>query len=346
MRACVVQGGAAHVMCSYNAINGVPTCGDPNLLNGILRKQWNFTGFVVSDFDAWAWMLDYQHYVADYEEAAAVGINAGCDQEGGRTDAVDALPAAVAAGTVTRATVATAFRRLMGVRIGLGMFDPPAAVPHNYVKSDTSVLMSPAHLALARRAAREALCLYKNEPPLAAALQRQEQHQRQDEQQDKEEQQQEQQEQPAAAEAAPAARKALPLSAAALSAGRGLALIGSQADDYELLNGNYACGDADPTTKQNKKGLLGMEACPKSATVRDALAAALGAGKVAYAPGCEDALCVPAGRDFGAAVAAARAADAVVVMLGLTFKCASWIYPLSPNGTRLDGPYVRSLAMT
>jgi beta-glucosidase-like glycosyl hydrolase len=52
-RDCVVRANAMHVMCSYNAINGVPTCGDGNLMNGILRKKWNWTGFVVSDYDAW-----------------------------------------------------------------------------------------------------------------------------------------------------------------------------------------------------------------------------------------------------------------------------------------------------
>ena len=47
-KACVQRAKAAHVMCSYNAINGVPTCGEPKLLNGVLRDQWGFEGFVVS----------------------------------------------------------------------------------------------------------------------------------------------------------------------------------------------------------------------------------------------------------------------------------------------------------
>ncbi len=45
--ACVVEAQASSVMCSYNSINGIPTCGDPNLMNGILRKQWSWNGFVV-----------------------------------------------------------------------------------------------------------------------------------------------------------------------------------------------------------------------------------------------------------------------------------------------------------
>lgn len=50
--ACVNQGNARSVMCSYNALNGVPTCADTNLMNGVLKGQWNFSGFVVSDYDA------------------------------------------------------------------------------------------------------------------------------------------------------------------------------------------------------------------------------------------------------------------------------------------------------
>jgi hypothetical protein len=59
--ACVIEAKASSVMCSYNAINGVPTCADPNLLNGILRNRWNFQGFVVSDYDAWANLVKTHH---------------------------------------------------------------------------------------------------------------------------------------------------------------------------------------------------------------------------------------------------------------------------------------------
>jgi len=75
--ACVVKAKASHVMCSYNSINGIPTCGDPNLMNGILRDQWGFKGFVVSDYDAWANIKDTHFYCPDYVCAAAVGY-VGC----------------------------------------------------------------------------------------------------------------------------------------------------------------------------------------------------------------------------------------------------------------------------
>jgi beta-glucosidase-like glycosyl hydrolase len=51
--ACFNEGKAMHTMCSYNSLNGYPTCGDPGLLNHVLRDLWQWDGFVVSDYDAW-----------------------------------------------------------------------------------------------------------------------------------------------------------------------------------------------------------------------------------------------------------------------------------------------------
>lgn len=81
--ACINQAKAMHVMCSYNAMNGKPTCGDGDLLNGVLRKRWNWPGFVVSDYDAWAMIYTKHHYADNMTAAAAIGINAGMDQVSG-----------------------------------------------------------------------------------------------------------------------------------------------------------------------------------------------------------------------------------------------------------------------
>jgi len=102
-------------MCSYNYINGVPTCADPNLLNGVLRGRWNFTGFVVSDYDAWAELYDTKTWCGDVNCAAERGINAGMDQEGGGNKVIKALPALVQQGVVN-----AALRRLLRERS-----DPP-----------------------------------------------------------------------------------------------------------------------------------------------------------------------------------------------------------------------------
>ena len=68
---CIVTAKGMHAMCSYNSMNGVPTCGDPNLLNGILRNQWGWDGFVVSDYDAYANIFGTHHFTKTMEEAAA-----------------------------------------------------------------------------------------------------------------------------------------------------------------------------------------------------------------------------------------------------------------------------------
>ncbi len=68
---------------SYNSINGVPACGNAELLTYVLRDQWGFEGFVVSDYDAMAFIYTTHLYVDSFEEAVAVALKAGCDQEGG-----------------------------------------------------------------------------------------------------------------------------------------------------------------------------------------------------------------------------------------------------------------------
>ena len=94
-KACITEAKASHVMCSYNSVQGVPTCGNKGLLTTILRDQWGFDGFVVSDYDAWAFINDRHHYTQSMEDAAALGIGAGLDQEGGGNATISQLAAAV-----------------------------------------------------------------------------------------------------------------------------------------------------------------------------------------------------------------------------------------------------------
>ena len=68
-------------MCSYNSLNGVPTCGSKGLLTTVLRNTFQWDGFVVSDYDAWANIVDTHHFNATMEAGAAQGLNAGMDQE-------------------------------------------------------------------------------------------------------------------------------------------------------------------------------------------------------------------------------------------------------------------------
>lgn len=159
--ACVVEAQAGSVMCSYNALNGVPTCGNSYILDDILRKQWNWDGFVVSDYDAVKGINEWHHYTNTMLEAVVLAMNSGCDQEGGG-DAYSMLDTAVQQGLVNAERIDEATRRLFRARMRLGLFDPPTHVVYNNLSNDTSVVESLAHRNLARAAARQAICLYKN----------------------------------------------------------------------------------------------------------------------------------------------------------------------------------------
>jgi beta-glucosidase-like glycosyl hydrolase len=158
--ACLVEAEAMHSMCSYNSINSVPTCASDNLMNGLVRNSWNWTGFIVSDYDAYAQVYTQHKYTKTLTEAAAVGLNAGLDQEGGGTTAIAQLQAAIDAKLTDASTVATAFRRLMRARLMLGMFDPPTL--SSFGRIGASSLRTAASTALNRRAAQEGITLMKN----------------------------------------------------------------------------------------------------------------------------------------------------------------------------------------
>ena len=162
---CIVGGHSQSVMCSYNSINGVPTCASYGLLTTMLRGLWNFSGFVVSDYDAWANIQETHHYAPDVTGAAVAGLSAGMDQEGGGgplyPPVQTGIPLAVAAGRLTMAQVEQAVRRLLRVRLRLGLFDPPGSSLYDAITH--AAVGSPAHIALAEEAARAAVTLLRNE---------------------------------------------------------------------------------------------------------------------------------------------------------------------------------------
>jgi len=157
--ACVKEGQAVSVMGAYNRTNGEPCCASPTLLDKILRKEWGFDGYVVSD--CWAIGDIYKHHkvVATVEEAAALAVQAGCDLNCG--EAFGALLAAVAQGLIAEETIDQAVQRLFTARFRLGLFDPPEMVP--YTQIPFAVNDSPEHRALALQAARESIVLLKNQ---------------------------------------------------------------------------------------------------------------------------------------------------------------------------------------
>ena len=157
--AAIREGGAFSVMCAYNRVNGEPACASPRLLGGILRGEWAFPGYVVSDCGAIGDIFQGHKVAATREEAAARAGKAGTDLDCGAE--YSALLPAVQQKLITEAEIDTSLRRLLTARFRLGMFDPPEKVP--YAQIPYSVNDSPEHRTLALEAARKSIVLLKNE---------------------------------------------------------------------------------------------------------------------------------------------------------------------------------------
>jgi beta-glucosidase len=157
--ASVREAKAASVMGAYNRLNGEPCCASPTLLEKILRQEWGFDGYVVSDCGAILDIYEHHKVVRTAEEAAALAVQNGCELNCG--EVYPALRNAVKQGLISEQTIDRAVARLFTARFRLGLFDPPEQVP--YAQIPYSVIDSPEHRALALRAARESIVLLKNE---------------------------------------------------------------------------------------------------------------------------------------------------------------------------------------
>jgi beta-glucosidase len=157
--ACVTEAGAQSVMAAYNRTNGEPCSGSPTLLGRILREEWKFEGFVVSD--CWA-IKDFHegHGVTrSWEESAALAVKAGCDLNCGCT--YEHIPRAIELGLLDEADVDICVKRLFRARMRLGMFDPPDRVPFASIPYEVNDCHR--HSELARAAACESIVLLKND---------------------------------------------------------------------------------------------------------------------------------------------------------------------------------------
>jgi beta-glucosidase len=164
-RAAIVDAKAGSLMCAYNRVNGQPACASDFLLTDLLRNAWNFKGYVTSDCGAIKDIYTGHHFVQSQAAAAAVSLKHGVDTDcadfgEGPEAGAKAYSDAVAQGLVPQAVMDESLKRLFTARIKLGMFDPPEASP--YAKIPDSEMDSPAHRALARKAARESMVLLKN----------------------------------------------------------------------------------------------------------------------------------------------------------------------------------------
>ena len=161
-KASVMDGKAAGVMCSYNALNGVPTCANP-LLNHVLRNVWGFDGYMTSDTGAISDIYKEHHYTKDGKGATCAALkDGGCDMNSGSVYASNLLDV-VADPTLScdMEDVKIALRRTLGLRFRLGLFDPIADQPlWNVSKSSVG---SVAHSDTNKLATRESMVLLQNQ---------------------------------------------------------------------------------------------------------------------------------------------------------------------------------------
>lgn len=157
--ALVKEGDVDAVMGAYNRVYGESASASRFLLRDVLRRDWGFKGYVVSD--CWAIVDIWKHHriVTTREAAAALAVRNGTELECGQEYAT--LPSAVRQGLISEAEIDDAVTRLFTARMRLGMFDPPERV--RWARIPASVNQAPAHDALALKAAQASLVLLKND---------------------------------------------------------------------------------------------------------------------------------------------------------------------------------------
>ena len=158
-RTSIIEGGAESVMCAYNRVAGEPACGSSELQQTILRDEWGFDGYIVSDCGAIRDIHKYHKVVETPAEAAAMGIAKGTDLNCGKT--YENLGEAVRLGLLQEEQLDTSLKRLFRARFKLGMFDSPEGNP--WASIPIGIVDSKEHQALALEAARKSMVLLKNE---------------------------------------------------------------------------------------------------------------------------------------------------------------------------------------
>ncbi|RAP57825.1 glycoside hydrolase family 3 N-terminal domain-containing protein [Oleiagrimonas sp. MCCC 1A03011] len=154
-----VKAGVGAIMPSLTTLNGIPATADGALLNGLLRKRWDFQGLIVSDFDAIP-ELTLHGVTANDAEAARMALEAGVDIDLHGGTYLKQLPALVRSGKIPMRVLDRAVRRVLEAKYRLGLFDDPYR--YDDAARARRVTRSPAHRALAREAAAQSMVLLKN----------------------------------------------------------------------------------------------------------------------------------------------------------------------------------------
>jgi beta-glucosidase len=159
------EGHAMGTMAAYHEIDGIPVTADPFLLKKILREEWNFQGFVLSDLGAIRRLYDVHHVAATPKDASCLAIRAGVDMQFydfEHSVFQKALVDCVHEGTLPQTDLDRAVRSVLRVKFSLGLFDHPLVDPELSAKVNRSA----EHLALSLESARQSMTLLKNEENL------------------------------------------------------------------------------------------------------------------------------------------------------------------------------------
>lgn len=157
-----VRAGVGSVMASFNEVDGVPATANHWLMTNVLRKQWGFNGFVVTDFTGISEMVE--HGIGNLQEVSARALTAGTDMDMVADGFIGTLEKSLKEGKVTEADIDKACRRILEAKYKLGLF----ANPYKYcdVKRAEKEVFTPEHRSIARQIATETFVLLKNQDNL------------------------------------------------------------------------------------------------------------------------------------------------------------------------------------
>jgi len=158
-KACA-EAGVATFMNGFNDLGGTPATGHTYLQRDILKGEWDFDGFVVSDWGSIGEMIAHG-YAKDKKHAAEIAINAGSDMDMEATCYIDFLEELVKEGKVEEAKIDDAVRRVLRIKYRLGLFDDP--YKYSDEEREKTMILTPENLAIAREVARKSIVLLKNE---------------------------------------------------------------------------------------------------------------------------------------------------------------------------------------
>ena len=154
-----VEAGAGSVMTSFNVVDGIPATGNHWLLTELLRNQWGFKGFVVTDYTATNEMIN--HGMGNLQEVSALALKAGTDMDMVGEGFLTTLKKSLDEGKVTQKEIDLACRRVLEAKYKLGLFDDP----YRYMDEDRAKteVMTPDNLKSAREIAERSMVLLKND---------------------------------------------------------------------------------------------------------------------------------------------------------------------------------------